>query len=99
MMCGGECAGADSSGDRRNIRIDPRSGIETGRVVGVAGAAEMRVRLADKPRVGGQAFGTSGDFSVNTNCDNFYYSCVSATITVASTNGFSRHADHDLPPS
>jgi len=37
----------------------------------------------------GQAFATSGDFSVSTNCDNFYSACSSATITVASINGFS----------
>ncbi len=32
--------------------IDPRSRIETCTIVCVAGAAEMRVRLADKSRVG-----------------------------------------------
>jgi len=52
MVCAGECARTDSAGDRCNIRIDSRSRIETGRVVSVAGATEMRVRLADKSRVG-----------------------------------------------
>ncbi len=37
----------------------------------------------------GQAFATSGDFSISTNCDDFYYLCSSAIITVASINGFS----------
>ena len=50
MMRARECAGADSACDRCNIRIDSRSRIETGRVVCVARAAEMGVRLDDETR-------------------------------------------------
>ena len=52
MMSAGECACADSTRDRSDVSIHARSGIEGGRIVRVAGAAEMRVRLANKSRVG-----------------------------------------------
>ncbi len=52
MVCACECARADSTRDRRDVSIHTRGGIERGRIVRVAGAAEMRVRFANKSRVG-----------------------------------------------
>ncbi len=48
MMRACKCTRADPACDRCNVSIDPRSRIETGSIVGVAGAAEMRICLSDK---------------------------------------------------